>query len=79
MLGRFSHAISFGLLLAFIFGLRIADSLGQHLVKLSLGLLRVPASVSARLGYVGMPELELNPVRGREITAAICRRILALP
>jgi hypothetical protein len=42
--------------------LRIADRFGQHLVQLSLCLLRFARRFPLRHGqYVGMPEAELNP------------------
>ena len=63
-LGRFSRAISLGLLLQpLIFSLRIADGFGQHLVQLSFGLLRFALGwlpLCHEL-YVGMREVELNP------------------
>jgi hypothetical protein len=58
---------SLGRLQALILSLRIADGFGQHLAQLSLGLRRF-ALGWLPLGhdqYVGMPEAELNPVRGR--------------
>ncbi len=56
-----------GLLQALILSLRIADSFGQHLAQLGLGLCRFALG---RLPlchglYVGMPKGELNPIRRR--------------
>jgi hypothetical protein len=45
-------------------GLRVADSLGEHLAKLGLRLRRLAREGSLPLGhpyYVGMLEAELNP------------------
>jgi hypothetical protein len=57
-------AIFLGLRWAFQLWLRIADSLGQHLAKLGLGLWRFAREGFCPCGhehYVGMREGELNP------------------
>jgi hypothetical protein len=54
-------------------GLCVADSLGEHLAKLSLGLRRFAREGFLPLGhgpYVGMPEGELNPFSSREVAMA---------
>jgi hypothetical protein len=59
-------AICFGLRRALRLGLRIADSFGQHLAQLSLGLRWFPREGFLPLyhkNYVGMTEGELNPKR----------------
>jgi hypothetical protein len=61
-------AISLGLRRALWLGLRVADGLGQHLAKLSLGFRRLALKGFLPLGhrqYVGMPETKLNPIRRR--------------
>ena len=63
-LGRLFAAISLGLRRALRLKLRIADSFGQHLAKLSLRLRRFSREGFLPLGhgqYVGMREGELNP------------------
>jgi hypothetical protein len=62
-LGRLLAAISLDQSQALILSLRIADSLGQHLAQLSLGLCGF-ALGWLPLGhepYVGTPEAQLNP------------------
>jgi len=58
-------AISLGLGRALCLGLRIADRFGQHLVQLSLGLLRFPLGwlPLGHAQYVGMQEGESKPSR----------------
>ena len=59
---RVLAAISFGLRRTLYLGLRIADRFGQHLVQLSLCLLRFARRFPlGHAQYVGMPEAELNP------------------
>jgi hypothetical protein len=73
-LGCLFAAISLGMLQALILSLRIADSLGQHLAQLSLGLRRF-----AREGfcpcchkhYMGMPEAELKPAGTAGMSAMV--------
>jgi hypothetical protein len=63
-LGRLFAAISLGLRRALQLKLCIADSFGQHLAKLSLGLRRLSRKGFLPLGhgqYVGMQEAEVNP------------------
>jgi hypothetical protein len=57
---------SLDLLQALILSLRIADSLGQHLAQLSLGLCGFALGwlPLGHISYVGMPEAELNPRLG---------------
>ncbi len=67
-------AISLGLRRALRLGLRIADSLGQHLAQLGFRLRRLAREGFLPLGhrqYVGMPERELNPY-GRLALAPSC-------
>jgi hypothetical protein len=62
-LGRLFAAISLDQLQALILSLRIADSLGQHLAQLGLGLCGFALGwlPLGHESYVGMPEAELNP------------------
>jgi hypothetical protein len=60
---RPSAAILLGFWRLLGFGLRIADSLCQHLAQLSLGLCGFPLGGMplCHEPYVGMPERDLNP------------------
>ncbi len=61
-------AISFDLRRALWLGLCVADGLGEHLAKLSLRLRRFAREGFLPLGhgqYVGMHEVEVNPLETR--------------
>jgi len=71
-LGGLFAAISLGPLQSLILSLRVADGLGQHLVQLSLGLLRFACRFPlVHVAYVGMLEGDLHPTGAACMSASV--------